>query len=295
MLSKSLISIIIPNLHSPIVHRVIYALLKQDYKGNYEIIIVGQDKYDLLENFKRNKSVKIITTKKSEIPSVNRNIGIKKSLGNYLFFLDADCIPCKNWLNSHMYNYQKNNDQVIVGSFLLEKSTNFWQFCDNLSHFHTFSSKRKREKIDVICSSNFSIPRKILKKVGTFNENLIIGEDLELSFRLLKANIILFFEPSAYITHLPQRNNLFSLLRHSYTWGKYSLNIRITYSKISKLPFFMKNRLTLILMTPIIAIGTTMRIFLQTPTLLKYLFTAPIIFCSKLTWCLGAVSTLRKK
>lgn len=295
MLSKSLISIIIPNLNSPIINQVINALLKQNYTNKYEIIIVGQDKYNFLEKFKKDKKIKIITTTKPESPSINRNIGIKKAIGNYLFFIDADCIPCKNWLKFHMNNYQKNNNQVIVGSFLLEKSKNFWQFCDNLSHFHTFSTKRKRGKINVICSSNFSISKKILEKVGIFNEKLRIGEDLELSFRLSQANIPLFFESTAYIIHLPSRNSFFSLLKHSYSWGKYSLNIRMTYSKTAKLPIFMKNRLTLTLMTPIIAFGTTAKIFLQTLPLMKYLYVSPIIVCSKFAWCLGAIFAWRRK
>lgn len=292
---KSLISIIIPNLNNPIISQVIDALLKQTYGGEYEIIIVGQDKYNLLDRFKKIKKIIIIDTLKPEIPSVNRNIGIKQALGDYLIFIDADCIPRKNWIDQHIKNHIQNGSQVICGSFALEKSTNFWQFCDNLSHFHTFSSNRRRGKINVICSSNFSIPKKILNKVGTFNKHLIIGEDLELSFRLSQANIPLFFEPKAYIVHLPGRNSFFSILRHSYSWGKYSLNVRMMYSKTAKLPFFMKNRLTLILMTPIIAFGTTAKIFMQTPSLMRYLYISPIVVCSKFAWCIGAIFAWRKR
>lgn len=287
------VSVIVPNLHNPIIGRTIEGLLKQNYEGKYEIIVVGLDKYNLLEKFKKRKQVKIITTKKPEIASVNRNIGIKKATGDYLLFIDSDCIPEPNWIRWHMRNHA-NSNQIVIGSFLLEKSTNFWQFCDNISHFYAFSSKRKRGVADAFSAANSSLPKSLLKKVGIFNEHLAIGEDLEMSLRMQKAHLHLMFEPLAQVTHLPSRISFISILKHSYSWGQSSLKVRTKFLEVKKLPFFMKNKLTLILMTPIISLGVATNIFLSTPSLMQYFYILPIIICSKFAWCAGAISTWKK-
>jgi len=289
------VSVIVPNLHDPMIDRTVEGLLKQTYRGKYEIIIIGQDKYNLLEKFKKRKQVKIITTKKPEIASVNRNIGIKKTRGDYLFFIDSDCIPEPNWIRWHMKNHI-NTDRVVIGSFLLEKSTNFWQFCDNISHFYAFSSKRKKGVADAFSAANSSLPKSLLKKVGIFNEHLAIGEDLEMSLRMQKAHLSLIFEPLAQVAHLPSsRTSFISMLKHSYSWGQNSLKVRTKFLEVRSLPFFMKNRLTLIFMTPIISIGVAANIFLSIPHLMRYFYILPIIACSKFAWCIGAISTWRKE
>lgn len=288
------VSIIIPNLHSPMIDQVINALLKQKYKGKFEIIVVGKDKFNLLKQFKKHSQIKIITTKKPAIPSRARNIGIKKAKGEYLFFLDADCLVQPDWIFQLLKNYDTDNNRVVGGSFCLEKSDNFWRFCDNLSHFYAVSSRLKKGQVKGLTSANLSIPRAILKKVGKFNESLVAGEDREYCMRILRAGYLLIFEPSAEVIHLSQRTSLLSVLRHSYFWGPYSLKVRLKYSDIERVPFFMKNRLTLILMAPIIALGSTIRVFTRSPSHLLYLYTLPIVYLSKIFWCLGAFVGLKK-
>ena len=52
------ISIIIPNLHSPIVDQTIKSVLAQETDFSYEVIVVGQDRYGLVEKFDQVQFIK---------------------------------------------------------------------------------------------------------------------------------------------------------------------------------------------------------------------------------------------
>lgn len=289
-----LVSIIIPNLNSPLIDQVIEALLKQTYQGRTEVIVIGQDRFGLLSKFKKNPKVKIITTKKPEIPSAARNIGIKKAKGEYLFFVDADCLMPSEWINCLLKTHLGESPRVVGGSIDFKKSQNFWQFCDNLSHFYAISSRLPKRETRNLASANLSIPKSIVRKIGYFDERLVTGEDKDFLLRITKAGYPLFFEPAAWVAHLPERKNLWAVLRHSFFWGQYSIRVRIKHSDIEPLPFFMKDRLTLILASPIIALATTLKVLTINRVHRRYFYTFPIIYLSKLLWCFGAFVGLGK-
>ena len=45
------ISVIIPNLHSPIIDKTIESVIKQETSAPYEIIVVGMDKWNLVKKY----------------------------------------------------------------------------------------------------------------------------------------------------------------------------------------------------------------------------------------------------
>jgi len=289
------VSIIMPNLHSPIIDKVITALLKQTYLGRVEIIVVGMDKFNLLSKFKANKKLKIINTKKPTIPSTARNIGIKKAKGDFLLFLDADCLVNPEWISQLLNNYKSNRNQIVGGSFCLEKSVNFWRLCDNLSHFYAISSRQKKKQVRDLFSANLSLPRGVIKKVGFFNEKLRIGEDRDFLMRALEAGYPLVLEPAATATHFSNKTTFASILKHSYGWGQHSIGVRIKYTDVEGVPVFMRNWLTLVLLSPMIALLIAFKVYAKSLSHLLYFCVFPIIFLSKLFWCLGAARALKNK
>ena len=83
-----MISIIIPNLHSPLIGQVIQALAAQTARSSIrEIIVVGQDRYGQIP-----ASVRFVATPQPISPAAARNLGARLAAGDYLLFLDADCV-----------------------------------------------------------------------------------------------------------------------------------------------------------------------------------------------------------
>jgi glycosyltransferase involved in cell wall biosynthesis len=85
-----MISVIIPSANSVIIDRVIGALLRQTAQQVLaEIIVVGQDARRLVP---RSSPVRFIHTARVLSIGEARNLGARLASGDYLLFLDADCI-----------------------------------------------------------------------------------------------------------------------------------------------------------------------------------------------------------
>src|SRR5512139_3828680 len=96
------VSIIIPNLHSPVIGETLTSLERQTYQGAFEVIVVGQDRYGLV---KEREGVKHIVTPEPASPAKARNIGIQAAKGDILVFIDADCVAASDWLSCLLAPY----------------------------------------------------------------------------------------------------------------------------------------------------------------------------------------------
>ena len=112
--SKKLISIIIPYYKKKFfIFKTLQSILNQSYQ-NFEIIIVYDDidmsdlPY-LKKIIKGNKRIKILINKQNLGVSKSRNIGIKKSRGRYIAFIDSDDTWKKNKLRTQIQFMEKKN------------------------------------------------------------------------------------------------------------------------------------------------------------------------------------------
>lgn len=124
------VSVIIPTLNSEkFVGDAVKSVFSQTYK-NWEIVIVDSGSKDRTKNIVRNfrsKKIKIFFCHKSRGLSYSRYIGILKSKGNYIAFLDSDDLWSKDKLNVQMKlpDYKK---KFCSTSFLIfnNKNNNFF-------------------------------------------------------------------------------------------------------------------------------------------------------------------------
>ncbi len=120
-----LISVIIPFYNEKAYFNdCINSVLDQSYK-NIEIIIIndGSDnKYlQILENIKNKYPNKItLYHKENEGVSSARNLGIRKSNGKYISFIDADDMWLPNKIEHQINILKKKNLKFIHGSYLIE-------------------------------------------------------------------------------------------------------------------------------------------------------------------------------
>tara|TARA_B110000971_G_scaffold28239_1_gene25280 strand:- start:2423 stop:3190 length:768 start_codon:yes stop_codon:yes gene_type:complete len=141
--NKKLISIIIPYYKKRFfIFKTLKSILNQSYK-NFEIIIVYDDidmsdLYYLKKIIKGNKKIKIFVNKKNFGVSKSRNIGIKKSKGKYIAFIDSDDTWKKNKLKTQIQFMEKNRYMIshtdykiinkndkIIGYMLIKKLLNY--------------------------------------------------------------------------------------------------------------------------------------------------------------------------
>lgn len=282
-------SVIIPNLNSPVIDETIKALEQQSYdRSAYEVIVVGLDKYGIV---KESDVVHFDQCEQPLSPARARNRGAQKASGEVLIFTDADCIPEQNWL-AILANSLSDPSINVLGGGVLFDTKNYWRLSDNLSMFYDYLAFHPPGNKPQLPSLNLAVRRKVFEAVGGFDERYPYpsGEDADLTIRLKKNGYCLYFEPRAVVFHAPTRSNLRDLLLHGYYQGKYSTKVDKRYKLDSELPGFLGTRLGLIIFSPILATGSTLRIFGRYKNLLRYWFTAPAIFLAKLAWCVGAAA-----
>lgn len=279
------ISIIIPNLNSPVIDKTLNSILDQLGSENIEIIIIGKDDLNLI---KPHRKVKFISTEKKKSPSEARNIGINEAKFNNLIFIDADCIPKKKYFENLI-----NNPHEIVTGAIDFKTNNFWTTCDNFIHFYGIGKSKKAEEMPLIGTIQLKIPKHYVQNVGCFNEKLVTGEDQDLAIKLKKAGCRFYFEPNAIISHYPNRKSFISILRHSMDWAKNGIKVRLKHKDFLKIPKIFGNKYALLLFSPFIALFVTLKIYSHLPNL-KYLYFTPFVYLSKLFWFFGAYRGLKK-
>jgi teichuronic acid biosynthesis glycosyltransferase TuaG len=118
---KNFISIIVPYYKKKkFIKKTLDSIYNQTYK-NYEVILIYNDKNlddliyikNLLKKFKK---FRLLISKKEGV-ALARNAGIKKSLGNYIAFLDSDDIWRKDKLEQQISFMNKKNIYVSHTSY----------------------------------------------------------------------------------------------------------------------------------------------------------------------------------
>lgn len=122
-----LVSVIIPYFKKKnYIKDAVNSILEQTFK-NIEIIIIYDDEnlsdyYYLMDLYKNKKNIKIFKNLKNIGAGLSRNIGIKKSNGEIIAFLDSDDIWRTNKLEDQL-NFMIKNDYEFTFSNYEKKTT----------------------------------------------------------------------------------------------------------------------------------------------------------------------------
>lgn len=283
------ISVIIPNLNSPIVDKTIESVLSQKTDYSVEVIVVGMDKFGLVEKF---ENVIFKETPKPIGAAEARNIGIREAQGNWLLFIDSDCIANQGWINSFVESFL--DGWKVIGGGVRSPEEPFWRLVYNLSMFHEQLVSKKRKQRSFLPTLNLAVQRTVIENVGYLDESLIRGQDVDWTARMGLAGYRLLFDPAAAIVHYPERNDLETLKRYFFRSGQFMIKVRYKYPKIFHMPAIFKHALMWRVFGPVIAAWTSLKILFRTKEVQQHLKTLPYIYLLKLSWCYGAAESLQR-
>jgi len=161
-IGTNLVSVIVPVYNAEnYIRQCIESVLHQSYK-NLEVILVDDgstdksgdicDAYSISDD-----RVRVVHTKNCG-PASARNTGIKKSNGEFIFFIDADDFIDKNGLSALMEKYNQHKADIIVGDFNAIKNGNHGP-----GYKGVFPGDKKFNKQDMV---NYA--RSYLKKPNRF-------------------------------------------------------------------------------------------------------------------------------
>jgi len=180
------ISVIIPVYNAEkTIAWTIDSILNQTFK-NFELIIINDGStdstLDIIKKFK-DKRIKVFNQKNQGAPRA-RNLGMKKSKGQYISFIDADDM----WTNDKLelqLKALKNSKAEVAYSFVDLIDTNNKKICSLDRQIINGNVQKKifiKNFID--CGSNVLIKKKNLKH--KFDENLKGGQEWDLLINISK-------------------------------------------------------------------------------------------------------------
>ncbi len=272
------VSVVIPNLNSSIIDKVLLAVLRQNTDLVYDVTVVGIDKDQLILD---DPKIRSIDTNTPVPPGIARNIGVASSSGELIIFLDADCIVDENFIGRHKILHDKFKNCLVGGSVLFPKS-GYLQLCDNVSTFHEYMPHLREAERRVLPTLNLSLERKAWDQLGGFL-SYAAGEDAEFAYRARKHGMRLIFSPEPLLFHQHNRASLTAVLMHAWRFGRFS-------PILSGLHGGLASVLRMILFgvgAPIIALLILGKIILFSELPIRYWHTLPVVFLSKLAWSLG--------
>jgi len=238
-IEQPLVSVIIPTYNSDrFLVKCLESLERQAWK-NLEVLVVDDGSTDsTLEIAKKHKCKVIGNPKKGRAEA--KNEGIRRSLGEYLLFVDSDMELTRNVIGECVE--LANEDPYIGGIVIPEHSvgSSFWvKVRDFERSFYSGS---------IVESARF-FPAELAKEVGGFEEGLVFFEESTLPYKIQREKHVIFLRIKSVILHHEEDFSLTAWLRKKFYYGKtvrlyrhkYSDYSTVQTSVWSRSALFMKN------------------------------------------------------
>lgn len=207
-------SIIILNFNGGnLIINCIESILNSNSKS-YEIIVIDNNSTDNSEKICKEKFPFIHLIKNpTNIGMSARNIGLNKSLGEFIIFLDSDTIVTSNWLEKFYDSFQKNGPGLYQPKFLRLDDHKIIDSAGNFINIFGLGFARGKGEIDSGQYENFIktnyaagacifSSKKIVNSIGGI-EPLFFAyhDDVDLGWRGLLQKIPSYYEPDVKIFH----------------------------------------------------------------------------------------------
>ena len=162
--------IIIAKNEQKLLPKLLNSIKKQAFK-DYEIIVSDADSKDKTREIARKYNCRIT---KGGVYSVGRNNGAELAKGDYLLFLDADCILPEDFLYFNFLAFRLSEKSIATVEIkpLSDRYTD--KILYKLYHYYAILISR----FSPHCSgASLFIKKEVFDKVGGFDEKIVFAED----------------------------------------------------------------------------------------------------------------------
>jgi len=280
---KPLISVVLATKGNKekLLERCISSLQKQTFQ-EFEIILVYSIFPKGLSSLLDNCNIFTLKENSSTLGAA-RNLGVKRSKGELIVFIDDDAEAPENWLSKIYSTFQRYPSLMCLGGPNLTPSDdcekNPIRFAQGSFVESRIGKKLCLDKSAVakIAGCNVAYRRMIFEKIGYLNESFRSGEDWEFHIRLVENGYHLRFDPEILVWHHRQGLkhafwNMSKMVPFFLSWKT------LKYSKYESFfaSFYLTNFLFLILLITIFFSPLVFALLLILSLLSHFIFTAII-------------------
>jgi len=207
-----MISVIIPVKNDRKIEGILNEMVNIPKPEKTEILVVDASEGNLDDIKKKFPKVRWIyfnnNTNKIYTFTEQINLGLHKAEGEIIVFIDADCIPKKDWLLELTKPIRDGSESYVTGLVVSSKGNSF----------HDFKwGKSIKYRLDA-GSANTAFKKKILFDIGYYDENFEAGSDNDFSWRAIDAGYRILYKPQAII--FDDWGNWKQEIKRAIRWGE---------------------------------------------------------------------------
>lgn len=224
------ISVVIPSRRREGMLRECLKSLRCQKERPSEVVVVENDTAQSYQKIRKDfKDLPLNLLLQKEVgKSKARNMGLKRSKGEVVAFLDDDCEPVKDWLKNIKEAFLKSGAEVILGESL-EKKKSLLMEAYVFQYNEFFLAKRIDFKTgevkfgEALNSRNFAIKRSFFEKNNIYFDTRYdcfgFAEDTDFGEQISRAGGKIFYEKSAKVFHKDEEF-LIPLLKKKFRNGR---------------------------------------------------------------------------
>lgn len=219
------ISIIIPVKNRPQdIQECLTSLASLDYpKNKVEIIVVNDGSTDSTAKVIQTFNIRAIHLPQSIGASACRNLAAREANGDLLGFTDSDCVPHPNWLKELVPYFEEEKIGIVggyVSNFYYRSALDRYEDMKSPLNMgpHPFRAEDGKSSTAYVPSCNLIVRKKAFLEAGSFQEDLNVGEDVDLCWRTRKVGYHLLYVPRGEVKH-KHRSDVLQMLKRRFDYG----------------------------------------------------------------------------
>jgi len=214
--SYPLVSIIVVTFNNlDYTQRCIDSIYEKTAYPDFELIIVDNGSTDGTDNYlkalqEKHKNVMVILNGRNLGFASANNMGIKRSNGEYMIFLNNDTVVTRGWVSGLLFHLQQPNAGMVgpvTNSIGNEAAieTDYMNLSGMEMFAENYTAKHRKVvfEIPVLAMYCVAISRQTVEKVGLLDEQFSIGmfEDDDYALRVKKAGLKVICAEDVFIHH----------------------------------------------------------------------------------------------
>lgn len=234
-------SIILPTFGRPEeVSAFLESIDKQQYK-DFEVIMVDGSHDNVLHpvvDRYRKRTALSYFHEKGLGASESRNLGCEKAKGDFVVFIDSDCIvpadylvKVDRFLQDHKHVDAFGGPDAAAKNFTIQQKAVNYAMTSFLTTGGIRGKKTHVGKFQ-LRGFNMGIRKEVFFKVGGYS-SMQVAEDIDLSMRLIKAGYTAALIPEAFVYHR-RKTNLKLFFRQMYFHGKGRIDLHLRHGNALK-------------------------------------------------------------
>jgi len=218
------VSIIIPVYNRP--HDLaacLQSLVGQNYPPErFEILVVDDASTDHTAAVAAAFPVRLLELRRNRKAPYCRNLAARQASGEILAFTDSDCLADRLWLRELVPAFTHPKTGAVGGlvdSYYETRPLDRYEKVHSSLNMGYWPRRSNRNNpFFYVPSCNLLVRREAFQRVGGFREELIVGEDVDLCWRIGKQGYDIEYRPVGKVYHR-HRNRLMAFCQRRFDYG----------------------------------------------------------------------------